>query len=117
MVLVNNKPITIDGVTYISRKEAGRILGVSQSCINRWINLGYKPTNYTHRLKQTLSNHLRIACSINGINFTSKRKATEHFGVCVSTINRWLELGINNAHIIEKDFTDGKRIKGSDIKF
>ncbi len=78
------KPVTIRGVTYPSRREAGRALGISHQAITKAEKKGTLDT-----VGFNLS-PLSKPVTVRGKKFPSISAAARHFGCKNLTIRRWI---------------------------
>lgn len=87
-VPVNRRPVTIRGVTYASRAEAGLALGVAAATIGQAERLGYLQTV---GLKRTMGveagGRMPHPVTIRGVTYPSQTAAAKALGVSTSRIS------------------------------
>ena len=80
----HSKPVTIDGVTYSSRIEAAKVLGVDRHTIYRWI----KRSTLDAESRKEKKHPNAVKCSIEGIEYPSKSAAMKALGISERLLNK-----------------------------
>jgi transposase len=110
------RPITLEGVTYPSRRAATEAFGLSMSSIRKWERTGQRPPGYmspAHKARigfrkgHSIATRAKLsawhtgkpspwkwqAVAVDGVWFPSVRIAAASLGVNRSTIQRWRRAG------------------------
>ena len=100
-----SKQTVINGITYSSRIEAAKKLGVNRNTITKWVKNGGIPLNPNERFKKAIERN-KIKTTINDIEFSSRVEAAKYYNVTATTIINWIK---NGGYSYDSEETKRKR--------